>query len=279
MVPKITRKPAADREAFVRRLKRCETLAGSQSALAFNAGIPQSTIRRYTARSTEPPRDVLIKLARAAGVSILWLATGDGPEATQGGGAPAGGVKSSDGTEEIAAITAKLYAVPLEFARSRLSGSDEIKRLRQAMAEWSRFQPLRIVTPISAPIDWPSCCILLKDDLKRTCPDTPPESLAAYRVNTDLMAPNFAVGDWALVKTDNPIGTGTYCVIKRESQLVEVRDITVHSMVEVSASKDRAGDTSATTFVNLDQMQKAFTVIGRFVGAIRVIPLAHQRTR
>jgi len=64
-------------EAFRRRLR--ETISGfpSRAALAKAAEIPPSSLQSYLER-TEPTRPALIALARAAGVSLEWLAEGRG---------------------------------------------------------------------------------------------------------------------------------------------------------------------------------------------------------
>jgi hypothetical protein len=64
--------------AFGGRLRMLALRVGSVTALAKSAGIPQSTIRRYFDKS-DPPLSALPKLARAGGVSLAWLITGEGP--------------------------------------------------------------------------------------------------------------------------------------------------------------------------------------------------------
>jgi hypothetical protein len=60
--------------------------AGSVTALARAAGIPQSTIRRYFDTS-DPPLSALPKLARAGNVSLAWFVTGEGPMEIEDGNA------------------------------------------------------------------------------------------------------------------------------------------------------------------------------------------------
>ena len=63
--------------SFKERMTLCSQQAKSVSALAKKAGISQSGIRRYFSGG-EPTRPHLIALASAAGVSLNWLATGEG---------------------------------------------------------------------------------------------------------------------------------------------------------------------------------------------------------
>ncbi len=63
--------------------QRFETLVhefGSRYRLAKTSGVAESTLQQYAAQESYlPPRaDILIKLARAANVSVEWLATGEG---------------------------------------------------------------------------------------------------------------------------------------------------------------------------------------------------------
>ena len=68
---------------FKERMTFCSRQAKSVSALAKKAGISQSGIRRYFSGG-EPTRPHLVALASAAGVSLNWLATGEGNPNLQG---------------------------------------------------------------------------------------------------------------------------------------------------------------------------------------------------
>jgi|GEM_PF-2231304 len=63
--------------SFSARMSYCAEKLGSVSALAKKAGISQSGIRRYFTGG-EPSRPHLVAIAAAAGVSVQWLATGEG---------------------------------------------------------------------------------------------------------------------------------------------------------------------------------------------------------
>jgi hypothetical protein len=67
---------AADKSSFRQRLDRIAEGAGSYYALAKAAKINEETLRNYRVRGSEPSRPILIQLARAAGVSVSWLASG-----------------------------------------------------------------------------------------------------------------------------------------------------------------------------------------------------------
>jgi DNA-binding phage protein len=76
-------------QAFIGRMRVCADLAGSVNALARKAELSQSGIRRYFTGG-DPTRKVLSAMAAAAGVHLLWLATGEGPMLRERAGAPDG---------------------------------------------------------------------------------------------------------------------------------------------------------------------------------------------
>ena len=63
---------------FVERIRTIVSLAGGIEKLARSAGMTSRVIGKYLAGESEPNRTRLVSLARAAGVSIAWLATGEG---------------------------------------------------------------------------------------------------------------------------------------------------------------------------------------------------------
>jgi phage repressor protein C with HTH and peptisase S24 domain len=71
------RVPEKEETAFVERLRMLCERAGSANALAKAAGLSPSGFHRYLTGG-EPSRKVLVALARAANVNLLWLATGEG---------------------------------------------------------------------------------------------------------------------------------------------------------------------------------------------------------
>jgi hypothetical protein len=68
-----------DQRAFVARLEAISAELGSRAELAKRAAVATSSLQNYVDGS-EPTRPVLIALARAAHVSVSWLATGSGPK-------------------------------------------------------------------------------------------------------------------------------------------------------------------------------------------------------
>jgi len=75
-------------DAFVDRLRLVieRTTGGSVGGFAQRAQMPPTTIHKYLRDGSEPSRWTLIKLAATAGVSVGWLAAGEG--GTPGGDDP-----------------------------------------------------------------------------------------------------------------------------------------------------------------------------------------------
>ena len=76
-----------DGEGFSQRLKIAK---GKSSANAFaqECGISESVFRKYLAGVSVPGADKLVDIARVGGVSLVWLATGEGAPSGGSSGAP-----------------------------------------------------------------------------------------------------------------------------------------------------------------------------------------------
>lgn len=61
------------------RMKVLVDLVGSAEKLARLSGMSARVIGKYVSGETDPSRERLIALAKAAEVNVLWLATGEGP--------------------------------------------------------------------------------------------------------------------------------------------------------------------------------------------------------
>lgn len=67
----------AESGSFPDRLKSALHGVPSMRAFARSIGISDSVLRQYLSGRSEPTRPVLVALARAAKVDLLWLATGE----------------------------------------------------------------------------------------------------------------------------------------------------------------------------------------------------------
>ncbi len=68
------------RTEFAKRVEALIESAGSGNALAMAARVSEGVVRKWKAGESDPSRENLISLARASGVRIEWLATGEGPK-------------------------------------------------------------------------------------------------------------------------------------------------------------------------------------------------------
>jgi transcriptional regulator with XRE-family HTH domain len=68
-----------DAQALGSRIDQLADLLGGKKELARLANVSEVQIYRYINGENVPNVNVIVKLARAAGVSIEWLATGEGP--------------------------------------------------------------------------------------------------------------------------------------------------------------------------------------------------------
>lgn len=170
---------------FIERMKVCADRVGSVSALAKAAGISQSGIRRYFSGG-EPSRRQLIALARAADVSVAWLAAGEAGSSspTSESGEATSGVESQANSE-----MADYAFVPLYDAQCSAGHG-----------AWN--EGCQVLTYISF-----TRYSLRKQGLT-------PEHLSAIRVDGDSMEPVLHSGDTVLVDhTRTTIeGEGIYVV-------------------------------------------------------------------
>ncbi len=269
-MPKIIRTPAHDREAFVDRLKFCQRRRGSQNALADRAGISQSTLRGYITRRTEPPRDILLRLAVAAGVSVEWLVTGKEPiDPDQELPSPKVDVPDQyTGVAKIAAAIAENYSVPFDFALSRLQGSQELTALEAAMKDGVPSRAIPVVGTNQRRI-WG---VLSKEDLEKAAPGSELKNIEVYEVKTRHLAKGFLEGDWAIVDSSREIAPGTYCVTPKGGTRLEVREIrAVTGQLRVFSPSNVEEVSRERDFPNAESLRRSFDIIGRLVGAIRFV--------
>ena len=79
--------PPLDDEGASGFAARLEQAIGEHSVRSFanRAGLSEGVVRKYLRHASYPTLDRLISLARAGGVRVAWLATGEGPQAALDG--------------------------------------------------------------------------------------------------------------------------------------------------------------------------------------------------
>ncbi|HHG5290407.1 TPA: helix-turn-helix domain-containing protein, partial [Pseudomonas aeruginosa] len=65
-------------EGLAARIRTCAALVGSGDELARLTAIPRRTLEYYLTGDSEPKLARCVDIAKAAGVDIGWLATGEG---------------------------------------------------------------------------------------------------------------------------------------------------------------------------------------------------------
>lgn len=72
-------KPKIQDSAFGQRMQQLKEIAGSAKRLSEMSGLSYTAIRQYLDGVADPSRSSLAALAKCTGISIQWLATGEGP--------------------------------------------------------------------------------------------------------------------------------------------------------------------------------------------------------
>ncbi|MCE8019828.1 helix-turn-helix domain-containing protein [Halomonas sp. MCCC 1A11036] len=65
-------------DAFEKRMNIAIKRAGGATIMSEKAGVSTSVLRKWRAGLSEPTLSSLVRMARAAGLSVEWLATGEG---------------------------------------------------------------------------------------------------------------------------------------------------------------------------------------------------------
>lgn len=69
---------------FPKRIREVIDIIGNVSAVARKTDVTPSSVNRWLKGESDPSRTNLVKLAEAAKVNLLWLATGEGAKTQQG---------------------------------------------------------------------------------------------------------------------------------------------------------------------------------------------------
>jgi len=106
-------------DAFGERISLAIQRAGGAKKMSEKTGMSTSVLRSWRAEKSDPSRTSLVKVARAAGVSVEWLATGEGgPD--QGAVAPTELGKPDIDLDALEEVAVKVLAL-LEKRRPDLS--------------------------------------------------------------------------------------------------------------------------------------------------------------
>lgn len=108
------------------RIKLATARAGSQRAVAAKIGVAHSTFGRWIAGEAEPGLFSMVALAKAAGVQLVWLITGEGPMVAD----LAGQAPSADLGPHKIQMDEELLAKCLETANRMFLEGNELRAAR-----------------------------------------------------------------------------------------------------------------------------------------------------
>jgi phage repressor protein C with HTH and peptisase S24 domain len=170
------------------RLRQAVRAAGGNKAVAGRADMPVGTLNRYIA-GRDMKASALVALARAAGVRLEWLATGEGPmHAAEAGLLDAGGELAGDDTspgvrQQLVTMGRPGVAPPGYVLLPRVEA-------RAAAGHGSGLGSDQVVDFLAFSEDW------VRNTLHRR-----PANLALLEATGDSMDPTIRDGDILLVDT------------------------------------------------------------------------------
>lgn len=183
--------------SFGERVKEVIQLVGSAEKLARMTGISARGIGHYAAGGSDPTRSKMVALAEAAGVNVLWLATGEGPK-MKGAAEETRSLKDVSIPEEEASggyVRVPRYDVSASAGAGAFQVSEQV-------VDYIQFKP-----------DW----------IKNTL-GTSAQALALIQVKGDSMAPTLSDGDIILVDTsDRHFEANAIYVLQLEGSLLVKR--------------------------------------------------------
>jgi phage repressor protein C with HTH and peptisase S24 domain len=163
---------AANAGAFIARLQEIVRHWPSADRLARATGVSPSAFRKWLRGDAEPSRERLVALAKAAGVSVGWLASGEGPPPRLSGGTPSSRSASGPG-----GINQRDYLLLPKRPESAAAGVE------------------------SPPAEGPAEFFALHHDWVRSEFGIEPDHLSLETAVGESMLPNIQDGDLLLVDT------------------------------------------------------------------------------
>ena len=134
----------APTSSFASRVRAVIKMSGSVSDIARRCGFSEGVVRSWRDGNTDPSRGRCVTMAKTLGLSLVWLAAGEGPMMLDGSGEDA--VSRTDSTESVRgreghrAATNGHAAAPLDV--SRLAAAMKLLQSDIEMTG-SRFSPVR----------------------------------------------------------------------------------------------------------------------------------------
>lgn len=188
--------------SFGERIKELIRLVGSAEKLARATGMSARGIGQYASGTSDPTRSKMLLLADAAGVNVLWLATGEGP-------------KMKGEAEEKALVHPSLK--DLTFQEGSPSPEGYIRVPRYDVAASAGAGTLNISEQV---VDY----IQFKPDWIKNVLGTSAQHLSLISVKGDSMETTLSDGDIILVDTtDRHFEANAIYVLQLEGSLLVKR--------------------------------------------------------
>ncbi|MGA7438135.1 MAG: helix-turn-helix transcriptional regulator [Luteibacter sp.] len=128
--------------SFASRVRQVIKLNGSVSDIARRCGFSEGVVRSWRDGNTDPSRGRCVTMARTLGISLVWLAAGEGPMVLDGTTEDAIGRTESSEALRGRESHRDVAAAPAPLDPSRLAAAMKLLQSDIEMAG-SRFSPVR----------------------------------------------------------------------------------------------------------------------------------------
>lgn len=220
---------------FAERMKEVIRMVGSAEKLARLTGLSARGIGQYASGTSDPTRSKVVTLAEAAGVNVLWLATGEGPK--------------------LKGETAKRSLSELAFSEGEQPPEGYIRVPRYDVAASAGGGALNVSEQV---VDY----IQFKPDWIKNVLGASAQNLALIRVKGDSMETTLSDGDVLLVDTtDRRFEASAIYVLQLEGSLLVKRIQRKVDGTVVIKSDNKAYEPETVRGDMVDQLH----VVGRVV--------------
>jgi DNA-binding phage protein len=126
--------------SFASRVRAVIKMSGSVSEIARRCGFSEGVVRSWRDGNTDPSRGRCVTMAKTLGLSLVWLAAGEGPMMLDGSGDDV--VARTETTESARGRESREGATPAVLDASRLAAAMKLLQSDIEMTG-SRFSPVR----------------------------------------------------------------------------------------------------------------------------------------
>jgi hypothetical protein len=126
--------------SFASRVRAVIKMSGSVSEIARRCGFSEGVVRSWRDGNTDPSRGRCVTMAKTLGLSLVWLAAGEGPMMLDGSGEDA--LARTETAESVRGRESREGATPTVLDASRLAAAMKLLQSDIEMTG-SRFSPVR----------------------------------------------------------------------------------------------------------------------------------------